>query len=148
MYQNGCNAYRQSAANTVEDKRVILLKLYDGALKFLANAKRGIIEQSPRIRGENISKVMAIIDELNCALDMDKGGQLAAQLGGLYQFAMDQLATANLKNDLQALGQAERILATLKEGFEEAHHQLKSVSNTPQVMEETTPVQEGVRFAV
>ncbi len=148
MYQTGCNAYRQSAGNTVEDNRVVLLKLYDGSLKFLANARRGIMEQSPRIRGENISKAMAVIDELNCALDMEKGGQLAAQLDSLYQYVLDRLVIVNMKNDLQALDQAERILITLKEGFEGAIQQVKRGSHAPQVMEDTTPVQEGIRFAI
>jgi flagellar secretion chaperone FliS len=150
MYQTGCNAYRQSAGNTVEDNRVVLLKLYDGSLKFLAHARRGIMEQSPRIRGENISKAMAVINELNCALDMEKGGQLAAQLDSLYQYVIDQLTTVNMKNDLQALDQAERILVTLKEGFDGAYQQMKRGGSAPQVMEETkpVPVQEGIRFAV
>lgn len=149
MYQNGCNTYRQSAANTVEEKPVILIKLYNGALKFLANARRAITEQSPRIKSENISKAMAIVDELNCALDMDNGGQLASRLDSLYQFIIDQLTTANLKNDLKALDQAEQILVTLKEGFEGAYHQMKSANSTlPQVMEEPRTAQEGVCFAL
>lgn len=148
MYQNGCNAYRQSAANTVEDKPVVVIKLYDGALKFLANAKRGIAEKSPKIRGINISKTMAIVDELNCALDMDRGGKLASQLDSLYQFVMEQLSTANMKNDLHALDQAERILETLKEGFEGAYDQMKRAGSTQKVMEANRPAQEGVRCAL
>lgn len=147
MYQNGCNAYRQSAVNIVEEKPVIVIKLYGGALKFLANAKRGIAEKSPRIRWENISKVMAIVDELNCALDMDRGGRLASQLDSLYRYVMDRLSTANMKNDLQALDQAENILETLKEGFEGAYYQMKHAGST-QVIEETRSEREGVRFAL
>jgi flagellar protein FliS len=149
MYQTECNAYRHSAGNTVEDNRVILLKLYDGALKFLAHARRGIMEKSPKTKGENISKAMAIIEELNCALDMEKGGQMADQLNSLYGYAMEQLTKVTIKNDLQALDQAVQVLATLKEGFEEAYQQLKNSRDTVQpVMDEARPLQEGVRFAI
>ncbi|MDX9785872.1 MAG: flagellar export chaperone FliS [Desulfobacterales bacterium] len=126
MYQTGCNAYRQSAGNTIEDNRVVLLKLYNGTLKFIANAKRGLIENSPKIRGENISKVMAIITELDCALDMDKGGALSLQLRGLYRYVMAQLTSGNIHNDLKSLDRAETILLTLKEGFEAALQQQKN----------------------
>ena len=112
MYQPGCNAYRQSAGNLVEDNKVILLKLYDGTLRFLSVARRGIIEQSPSVRGENISKAMAIVNELDCALDMKKGGDLSSQLASLYRFVMDKLTLANSKNDVAALDKAEDILKT------------------------------------
>jgi flagellar protein FliS len=80
---------------------------------------------------------------------MDNGGQLASRLDSLYQFIIDQLTTANLKNDLKALDQAEQILVTLKEGFEGAYHQMKSANSTlPQVMEEPRTAQEGVCFAL
>lgn len=147
MYQNGCNAYRHSAGNTVEDNRVVLLKLYDGALKFLGYARRGIMEKSLNIRGENISKVMAIVTELDCALDMDKGGELSIQLASLYRYTMEQLTAANQHNDLKALGRAERILMTLKEGFEAAVAGQKIGPAEPSPME-MTPPREGVRLAV
>lgn len=128
MYRTGCNAYRQSAGNAVEDNRVVLIRLYDGAIRFIANAKRGISMHSAKIRGENISKAMAIVTELNCALDMDKGGSLSEQLRNLYRFVMMELTVGNLKNDPQALEQAETILLTLKEGFETAINQQKSAA--------------------
>jgi len=148
MYQTGCNAYKKSAGNSVEDNRVVLIKLFDGVLKFIANARRGILAGSPKIRGENISKAMAIIEELNCALDMEKGGQMAAQLDSLYGFAMDRLTSTSMNNDLQALDDAEHVLAMLKEGFENAVMQLKSQTVDPPAMKVSNSLPEGVRFAV
>ena len=49
MYHSGCNAYRQSAGNIVEDNRVVLVKLYDGALRFLSVAKRGVAEKKAHV---------------------------------------------------------------------------------------------------
>ena len=148
MYQPGCKAYQQSAGNMVEDNKVILLKLYDGALRFLSIARRGIIEQKPSIRGENISKAMAIVSELDCALDMKKGGDLSNQLASLYRFIMDKLTLANSNNDLTALDKAEDILQTLKEGFEgAARSQNNSATAAPLMTENGTPRQEGVRIA-
>jgi flagellar protein FliS len=125
MYQTGCNAYRQSAGNTLEDKPVVLLKLYDGMLKFLAQARRGILENSPKIRGENISKIMAIVTELECALDHEKGGEIAGNLSRLYQFILNRLTVATFKNDVDALDEVKEVLLTLKDAFETAYKEQK-----------------------
>ena len=148
MYQTGCNAYRQSAGNAVEDKRIVLLKLYDGVLRFIAQAQRGIQEGAPKIRGENISKAMAIIEELSCALDMERGGQLSAQLDGLYRYVINLLTMANVHNDISALGKASGILATLKEGFETAVREQKMAVAAPPQAEGGARIPEGVRFAI
>jgi len=147
MYQSGCNVYRQSAGNIVEDNQVVLLKLYDGALRFLSLAKRGIMERKPNIRGENISKVMAIITELDCALDMKNGGNISTQLASLYHFAMKRLSAANVKNDLTALAQVETILTTLKEGFEAAVQKQKLEARAAMTSSSAVRPREGVRVA-
>ena len=145
MYQSGCSAYRQSAGNIVEDKRVVLLKLYDGTIRFLSLAKRGILEKRPNIRGENISRAMAVVSALDGALDMENGGTISFQLASLYRFVMNQLTDANRNNDLTALAQAESILMTLKEGFEGAVKSQKA--EAPAMPPGLSKPREGVRIA-
>jgi flagellar protein FliS len=151
MYQTGCNAYRQSAANTIEGKPMILLKLYEGALVFIGIAKRGIENNSPKIRGENISKVMAIIDELERALDHERGGEISARLSSLYQYAMERLLYATGHNDIEALEQVKQVITLLKEGFEGAVRKQKIafVPSSHVVTSMTVPEpQKAVQFAV
>lgn len=148
MYQTGCNAYRQSAGNTLEDRRVVLLKLYDGVLKFLAQARRGILENSPKIRGENISKIMAIITELECALDQEKGGEIAANLGSLYQYIMNRLTVASVEDDLEALDQVKEIVVMLKGAFEKAYQeQKKAAAHSPAKVETHPEIISGMSAA-
>lgn len=129
MYQTGCNAYRQSARNIIEeDRRVVLLKLYDGVLKFLAQARRGMMEGSPKIRGENISKIIAILTELECALDHEKGGEIATNLGNLYQYITNRLTMASAGNDVKSLDHVKEIVSTLKDGFEKAFQEQKNTA--------------------
>lgn len=148
MYPNAFNAYQHSAANTVEDNSQILLKLYGGAIQFVKMAKKGIEENRPNIRGENISKVMAIITELQCALDLERGGQIAEQLDGLYGYAMNQLSFANCRNNTAALDEVESILFTLKEGFEGAIlKQLRRTTGTP-IFQQASHAREEFRCAI
>ena len=114
------SAYLISMAQTTNEKGRILLMLYDGAIKFVRFARMGIEKKNPKIRGENISKVMAILGELDCALDREIGGDLAENLSNLYSYMMDRMTAANTRNDTVALDEVERLLRELKEAFEEA----------------------------
>jgi flagellar protein FliS len=149
MYPNAFNAYQHSAANTIEDNSQMLLKLYGGAIQFVKMAKKGIEENRPNIRGENISKVMAIITELQCALDLEKGGQIAEHLDGLYGYAMNQLSFANCRNNTKALDEVETLLFTLKEGFEGAtlKQQQRKTTGVP-IFQEASHTREEFRCAI
>jgi flagellar secretion chaperone FliS len=137
MYPNAFNSYQHSAVNTIENNNQMLLKLYDGAIRFVKMAKKGIEENRPFIRGEHISKVMAIITELHCALDMEKGGQIAENLDNLYRYIMNQLSVANFRNNTAALDGIENILVTLLEGFEGA---VRQQQQPPQRKAPETPI--------
>jgi flagellar secretion chaperone FliS len=117
MTPAGYAGYRNVIVNTIENKEEILLMLYEGALISVRMARRGIEEKNPKLRGEKISKVLAILTELDCALDMEKGGELAENLSVLYRYIMDLLTVANVKDDPEALVAVESILGELYEGF-------------------------------
>lgn len=113
-------AYNNSMIHVTDRKDKVLLMLYDGVLKFVRFARTGIEEKNPKIKGENISKIMAILTELDCALDRENGGPLAENLSRLYQYMMSRLTVANIDNDFNALNEVESLLSELREGFEEA----------------------------
>ena len=123
MTPPGYAGYKNVIANTVENKEEILLMLYEGVLVSVKMAKRGIEEKNPKLKGEKISKVLSIINELDCALDKEKGGDLAENLSILYRYLMDRLTVANVKNDPEALDEVETLLRELYEGFKGAARQ-------------------------
>jgi flagellar protein FliS len=123
MTAAGCAGYRKVIANTTESKEKILLMLYEGALTSVRIARRGIEEKNPKLKGENISRVLTILTELDCALDREKGGELAENLSVLYRYSMGRLTVANVKNDPESLKEVERLLAELYEGFKGAAQQ-------------------------
>ena len=131
MVYTGHQAYRQNAGNSVISKEQLLLKLYDGSLNFLRLARRGMEENNPRIKGENISKIIAIMAELDCALDMEVGAEIAENLSSLYQHIIFKLVEINVKNDIKGLDEVEHILTEIKEGFEQAVRLTKEKKDTP-----------------
>ncbi len=140
-------AYTHSAIQGTDRKERILLMLYEGAVKFARFAKNGIEKNNPKIKGENISKMMAILTELDCALDRESGEVLADNLSGLYRYMMDRLTFANIKNNMGALDEVERLLLELKEAFEEGARK-KPIKSSIQPSAETPEIQKGLSLAV
>lgn len=101
------------------DPHKLISMLYEGALLAIANAKNGILHKDIPAKCKAISKALAIIDEgLYASLDKKAGGDLAQNLASLYEYMLMRLITANLKNDAAALDEVARLLADLKEAWE------------------------------
>jgi flagellar protein FliS len=119
MIATGYAGYRNAMAHKTESKEEILLMLYEGALISLRIARRGIREKNPKLKGEKISKVLAILTELDCALDRENGGDLSENMSALYGYMMNRLTTANIKNDMNPLKEVEQLLGELYQGFKQ-----------------------------
>ena len=51
------------------------------------------------VKGKAVSKAVALINQLNATLDMERGGEVAANLRSLYEYMMHRLTLANATND-------------------------------------------------
>ena len=112
------NEYRHNEVATSSQGKLIVM-MYEGALKFVCLAIEGIDNKDLSKKGKYINKTHDIIDELSCALDMKKGGEVAQKLESLYQFILHQLTRANIKSDRKALESIINVLKPLMEAWEE-----------------------------
>lgn len=110
------NAYFQTKVSTT-DQGQLLIMLYDGALRYLAQAREKIETKDFAAKGVLISKVMDIINELSSSLNLEKGGSLATNLNNLYVLCTARLLQANLKMDLKALDSVVQILSGLRSAY-------------------------------
>jgi len=124
MVRNGLDAYKKTTVTTTESKERILLMVLEGAVSFVHRAQTGIQNEDPCMRGENISRAIAILDELCCSLDMEVEGEIATNLDALYHYMIKRLTHANLKNDVRALNEVLSLLIEIKEAFEGAAQEL------------------------
>lgn len=111
------NAYMsQYQANDVatSSPERILIMLYDGAIRNIARAERGIQngERMPKLEG--ISKAIAIVTELSNTLDFEVGGEIAENLDGLYGFMIRELTRGNLENKVEPLQVVTKLLTELR----------------------------------
>ena len=92
--------------------------MYDGAMKFIEIAVMKLKENDIAGKGVYISKAQAVISELMASLNTEKGGEIAVSLEKLYAFVGRQLRTANINKDIKPLEVSNRLLGTLREGWQ------------------------------
>ncbi|SDB04241.1 flagellar biosynthetic protein FliS [Desulfonatronum thiosulfatophilum] len=125
MY-NAARAYLQTQVTTTNPGDVVVL-LYEGAIKFLQQAKIKMAERDMEQKGILISKALDIIAELDASINTQKGGELGENLHKLYFFCNTRLLQANLKLDPKLVDEVITILSGLKSAFEE----IKGQNHTP-----------------
>ncbi len=112
------NEYRHNEVATSSQGKLIVM-MYEGALKFVSLAIEGIDNKDLSKKGKYINKAHDIINELSCALDMKKGGEVAQKLESLYQFILHQLTRANIKSNRKDLESIINVLTPLTEAWKE-----------------------------
>ncbi len=111
-------AYFQTKVSTTDQGQLLLL-LYDGALKFLQQAREKMLVNDYAAKGILISKVIDIINELTNTLNLEKGGSLAENLNNLYFLCTTRLLQANLKMNVEQLDNVASILSGLRSAYAE-----------------------------
>lgn len=96
----------------------LLIMLYDGAIKYLNQAKDRMREKDYAQKGLLISKAMDVISELDESLNAEKGGEVAQNLHQLYFYCNARLLRANLEMNPGLVDEVVRILTALREAFE------------------------------
>ncbi|MBV7419538.1 flagellar export chaperone FliS [Comamonas sp. CMM03] len=126
------NAYRQVGVHSgVEDAspHMLIQMLFDGLFQSL-NAARGAIERGDiEEKGQLISRSVRILQEgLIMGLDMEKGGELAANLRLLYDYCVAQLTKANLRSDASLVEEVIGVLQPVAQGWKEIGSQVDTVA--------------------
>ena len=81
------------------------------------------------MKGSNVSWAISIIDGLRASLNLDKGGALAGNLDGLYEYMTRTLVEANLRNDADKLTEVESLLNQIRGGWKGIEQQVNAQSS-------------------
>ncbi len=71
---------------TDADKHKLIQLLFDGALARVSTAKGQILQKNYEGKNTLINKALEIIGGLKSFLDMEKGGEISANLAALYEY--------------------------------------------------------------
>ncbi|MGD9579818.1 MAG: flagellar export chaperone FliS [Vampirovibrionia bacterium] len=113
------NQYKKAQVQTASPEQILIM-LYDGAIRFLNQAKIHMQNKDIEQSHTNIIKAQRIITEFMSSLDMELGGEMAENLFNLYEYLHHRLVQANIKKDVEALDEVLEHLRSLKATWEEA----------------------------
>lgn len=121
--RTGSRVYANTAVETGvsgASPEQLILMLYSGAIESIVAARHQLIGGRVADKGRSIGRAVAIIGEgLEPALDVEVGGEIAANLQALYQYMTARLTIANLHNDLAALDEVATLLRELRGAWEQ-----------------------------
>ena len=118
-YNGYTKKYQQNQILTASPEQILLM-LYDGATRFCKQAISASDSGKTTEKLGRISKTYAIITEFSDSLNHDIGGEIAANLDGLYQFMLRELNEARLDTSGKHLHVVADLLADLRQTWAEA----------------------------
>ena len=107
----------QAQAMEASPHRLIQM-LMEGGLTRLAQARGAMERDQTALKGELIGKAFGIIGGLREGLDLQQGGEVAANLDSLYEYMVARLLEANLKNEAAPLDEVVGLLRNVKSGWD------------------------------
>ena len=117
MYNH--NAYANSLDDEIlaADPVKLVRLLYEGALESVEAARKCVFAGDIAGRSRNISKAVAILNELALNLDHNQGGEISRSLAELYEYMIRQLNEANFQQAEAPIAEVAGLLRTLEEAW-------------------------------
>lgn len=110
--------YRRMSIETASPEELVV-RMYEGAIRYARAARDAHRAGDLGGRGRGLSRALAIVGELRGALDLERGGEIALNLRGLYGFVWDRLLEANLRGRVEAIDEAVDVLERLLGAWQE-----------------------------
>jgi flagellar protein FliS len=112
------NAYQQVEVNSSSGLQLVVM-LYDGAIRFLGDAKACIENGDLSGKALAIDRTLAIIGELQSTLKLEEGGELAQSLDKLYTYMTERVIEASLKLNIKPVDEVVKLLSILNSAWTE-----------------------------
>lgn len=123
MGPRSANAYRKVGVETSVDQASahdLVDMLFDGLLVAVGSARAALIGGDVKSKCAHIVTAVRILEEgLKGALNIEQGGELAANLQELYAYCVLRLTQANARNDVAALEEVQRLVEPVASGWKQ-----------------------------
>jgi flagellar secretion chaperone FliS len=101
------------------DPHTLVQLMLDGAVARVAAAQGALEANDTPLKCELIGKAIGLVEGLRVSLDMERGGDLAANLEALYRYMVRRLLEANLRSDAAILTEVGSLLREVQTGWRE-----------------------------
>ena len=129
-YRKSIGLYKKTGVETAR-KIDLVIMCYEKTIQFLNQAKVHFEENEFEKKAMKMQKAMDIISELLCSLDLEKGGQIASNLAGIYGYLIRRLIQGDSIKDLTAFDEAINIMSELREAWEGIASEKENRINIP-----------------
>ncbi|KZE48557.1 flagellar protein FliS [Brevibacillus parabrevis] len=117
MLQNAVQTYQSNQVTTATPADLTLM-LYNGALKFIKQAKNAIEEKNVAKAHEASLKVQNILYELMSTLNNDY--PISKEFVKLYEYMLQRTIEANMRKDITILSEVEELFVQFRDTWKEA----------------------------
>lgn len=115
------SAYRQvdvEASIDRADPHQLINLLFDALMQSLAAARGALARGDIQEKGRHIVKAVRLLEEgLKGGLNRDQGGELAGNLLALYDYCINRLTLANLRNDESLILEVTQLIEPVAQGW-------------------------------
>jgi flagellar secretion chaperone FliS len=99
------------------DPHQLILRLMNGAIDRIAQAKGMVQQKEKQQKGELIGKAIGIIGGLSACLDHNQEGDLSENLESLYEYMNLRLLQANMEDDTDKLDEVSKLLQDIRSAW-------------------------------
>ncbi|NLP52693.1 flagellar export chaperone FliS [Bacillus sp. RO1] len=114
--KNPYQAYQQNSVNTATPGELTLM-LYNGAIKFMKLAKKGMEDKNIEMKNTNLIKAQKIVQELMITLDTSH--DVGKSMMTMYDYMNRRLIDANLKNDPSMVDEVESHMMEFRDAWKQ-----------------------------
>jgi len=121
MANRKINAYQKESVKSRlagANPYTIIQMLMQGALERLAKGKGCIERNDLEGKAENLAKASSIIMALAESLDYEVGGEVAQNLGSLYEYMTSRITDASMERSTEPLVEVMKLLLEIKSGWD------------------------------
>ena len=120
MYGNAAhNIYAQNNIG-IESPAKLIEMLYEGVLRFNAQAKKSIKDKNIEKKFYWINRSIAIVTELIAILDFKQDGDISKYLMGLYNYQIQLLSEAGVHDNIEKLDEVSLVFKGLLDAWRDS----------------------------
>ena len=117
------STYKRVAVDTgvqTADPHQLVSLLFDALIQSLNLARGAMERQDVASKGAALGKAIRIMEEgLKAGLNLQEGGELAANLKGLYEYSVQRLTLANLRNEVAPIHEVLNLIEPLADSWKQ-----------------------------
>ena len=117
------SAYKRASVEAsvdMADPHQLVNLLFEALQRAIGAAKLHMQSGDIPNKCTQIGNAIRILEEgLQAPLDLEKGGEIAANLKSVYEYCVTRLVMANARNDMAALDEVHRLIEPIASGWKQ-----------------------------